>query len=145
MSDYLHSICRDIDPEEIQRLMTHKKHNARKKIIKRYLIQSYLNKFKVLQNKREFMLVKNTYNLCKLIFPFSLLFGFFSYKYFFTGVYEFRQFYLNTANIPFAFKLAFAGSIAYYIFNKLWMDYTYNEEIYELAIRDYINKKKANL
>jgi hypothetical protein len=144
MSDYLHSICREVDPDEIQKLMTHKKHNARKRIIKKYLINSYFNNFKDLPNKREYLLVKNTYNLCKLVLPMSLLFGFFSYKYFFTGVYEFRSFYMNTASIPLPFKIVFSGSIAYYIFNQLWMDYTYNEDIYEIAIRNY-NKNKNSV
>jgi hypothetical protein len=141
MSDYLHSICRKMDQDEVQKLMTGKKHSARKKLIKKYLIKCYTSNFKDLQNKREFLLVKNTYNLCKLVLPVSLLFSFFSYKYFFTGVYEYRRFYLNTASISLPFKLVFTGSIAYYIFDKLWMDYTYNEDMYELAIRDYKKNK----
>lgn len=140
MSDYMHSICRDIDPEDVQKLMTDKKHKARKKIIKKYLVQSYINQFKDMSNKREYLLVKNTYNLCKLVLPLSLLFSLLSYKYFFTGVYEFRRFYLNTSSIPFGFKIVFSLSIGYYIFEKLWMDYTYNEEVYEMAVKNY-NKK----
>jgi hypothetical protein len=141
MNDYLHSVCREVDPDQIQKLMTNKKHKARIGIIKKYLIKCYFNNFKDFPNKKEYLLVKNTYNFCKLVLPMSMLFGYFSYKYFFTGVYEFRSLYLNTASIPFPIKLIFSGNIAYYIFNKLWIDYSYNEEIYELAIRDY-NKNK---
>ena len=34
----MHWICKDMDPEEVERLMINKKHAARKKIIKKYLI-----------------------------------------------------------------------------------------------------------
>jgi len=130
-----------MDLESVEKLMTHKKHSERKKIIKKYLIKSYINKFKDIQNKKDYLLIKNTYNLCKLILPLSALFSFLSYKYFFTGVYEFRSYYLNTKNIPLPLKLLFSFSIGYYIFNKLWMDYTYNEDVYELAVKDF-NKNK---
>ncbi len=142
MSDYLHSICREMDPDKISKLMTHKKHKARKKLIQKYLIKCYTNNFENIKTKKDSLIIKNTYNFCKLIFPLSVLFSVFSYKYFFTGVYEFRNYYLNTKNIPFAFKLVFVGGLGYYIFTKLLLDYTYNEDIYDLAVKDYLSQNK---
>jgi hypothetical protein len=139
MTDYLHSLCREIDPDEVSKLMTHKKHKARKKLIKNFLIKTYRNNFQNIKNKKELLIIKNTYNMCKIIFPFCLLFSLFSYKYFFTGVYEFRHFYLNSKNIPFPFKLFFTGAVFYFIFTGLWINYAYNEDIYEMAVKDYKN------
>jgi hypothetical protein len=119
--------------------MTNKKHKARQKIIKSYLFKSYRNNFKNIANKNDYLIVKNSYNFCKLVLPVSALFSVFSYKYFFTGIYEFRSFYLNTSSIPLAFKIMFASSIGYYIFVKLWVDFVYNEDIYEMAVKDLKN------
>jgi hypothetical protein len=141
MREYLHSLCRELDPDEVSKLMTNKKHKARKKIIKYFLIKTYWNKFENIQNKKELLILKNTYSMCKIIFPFCIMFSFFSYKYFFTGVYEFREFYLNSKNIPATFKIFFSASICYWIFTGLWINYAYNEDIYEMAVRDYLAKK----
>lgn len=144
MSDYMHSICRELDPENIEKLMTNKKHKARQKLIKNYLFKCYKNNFTNIPNKNDYLIVKNSYNFCKLVLPVSALFSFFSYKYFFTGIYEFRSFYLNTTSIPFAFKIVFSTGIGYYIFIKLWVDFIYNEDIYEMAVKDLKNSKIGN-
>jgi len=80
----MHWICKDMDPEEVERLMTHKKHAARKKIIKKYLIHNYVTRYRDIKDKKEQIVVKNTFNFFKLILPMSLLCSYLSYKALFT-------------------------------------------------------------
>jgi hypothetical protein len=136
----MHFVCRDIDPENIEKLMTHKKHSARKKIIKQYLFQCYRNKYTNITDKKELMMVKNSYNFVKLVCPISLIISYMSYRVFFTGIYEIRSFYLNTARIPKFIKLGVSLGIGFYVFDLLYSDYIYHEDFYQYAI----NKIKDN-
>ena len=144
MDSNMHWICREIDPEEITRLMTHKKHTARKNIIKKYLLSNYFRKCKNIKDKKEMVVVKNTYNFFKLILPIGLLCSYLSYKALFTGIYEIRSFYLNTSSIPFFLKFLMSGAIGYYVFDYFWMDYTYNEDIYQYAVNELNRRKILN-
>jgi hypothetical protein len=140
----MHWICKNMDPEEVERLMTHKKHAARKRIVKKYLISNYLSKYKDIKDKKEMVIVKNTFNCIKLILPMGILCSYLSYKALFTGVYEIRSFYLNTSRIPFFIKFFLSAGIGFYVFNFFWMDYTYNEDIYQYAVNDLRRKKESN-
>jgi hypothetical protein len=145
MDSNMHWICRDIDPEEIERLMTHKKHSARKNIIKKYLLRNYFTKCKNIKDKKEMVVIKNTFNFFKLIFPMGLLCSYLSYKALFTGIYEIRSFYLNTASIPFFIRFLISAGMGYYVFDYFWMDYTYNEDIYQYAVNDLKRRKDKDL
>lgn len=144
MESSLHWICKSMDPEEVEKLMTNRKHAARKKIVKQYLIRNYLSKYKDIKDKKEMVIVKNTFNFVKLTIPMGMLCSYLSYKALFTGVYEIRSFYLNTSRIPFFIKFILSAGIGYYVFNFFWMDYTYNEDIYQYAVNDLRRKKESN-
>lgn len=133
----MNSTCREIDPEYIQRLMTHKKHKERKKLIRKFLFNNYFNNYRQIQDIKEKFIIKNSYNFCKVLLPISIGLSFVIYKIFFTGIYEIRSFYFNTNKIPFMIKLLLSSMGGVYLFNQLWMDYTYNSDMYELALKYY--------
>lgn len=136
MSDYLHYFCRNLDPEEVEKLPTAQKHKARKKIIGGFLFKGMLNGIKnITTDKYEYALVKNIFYLGTGAALFSLFISIFFYRYFFTGVYEFRRFYLNASNIPLIFKLLITGAFGFFVFEKACFNYAYNQDIYEIAIK----------
>jgi hypothetical protein len=140
--DNLHSIFRQFDPEDVERLMTEKKEKKRKLIIRKFLFQTYLNNYKNINEPKQLYLLKNTFGFCKIALSISFGMSYIAYQWFFTGIYEFRKFYFNTKTIPIALKIGVSMMLSYHIFMKLLMDYTYNYEIYELAVNNLYNKNK---
>lgn len=138
----LHSVFKEFDPECVERLMTENKEKKRKQIIKMFLLKSFLNNCRNLEDPKQFFLVKNVFNFCKISLLIAGGISFIAYKFIFTGIYEFRQFYFNTKNVPLWIKLPFCGFICYQTFVSLLLDYSYNYEIYQLAVNDLNNRNK---
>ena len=136
INDYSASILREIDPDEVSKLMTHKKRNVRKELIKKFLIKSYFNNYKGIENKRELMVVKNLINFVKFLLPFFFLFNFLSYKALLTGVYEYKSFYFNTNKIPFPLRFSFSLYLSYFVFKNILLNYAYNQEVYSMVVND---------
>lgn len=130
------SVFREIDPEDVERLMSHNKDKKRKQYIRNFLLNSYYNNYSNLENSKDIFLIKNSFKFFKLAIIFGLVVGYLSHEFFFTGIYEIRSFYLNPKTIPLPIKLLFTLGISYGVFNYLWMDYVCVPDIYELALKN---------
>lgn len=137
-------IFREIDPEVIQKQESNKKHFLRKKLIVKYLIHSYYTGFKEIEDKKQQIMVKNTYSMLKFNLFISLIFNYVLYKLLFSFTFDYRGFTLNPNKLSRLIKVPISTVISLGIAGKVWTDYCYNVDIYEPAVQ-YNAKFDKNL
>ena len=134
MSSFI-GIYKDIDPDYIQKLESYQKHKFRKRIIFKYLFNCYFSNFKNIDDKKNLIMIKNTYSMLKFNLFLSTFFNFFLYKILFSSVFEYRGFYLNPGNIRFIFKLPISTGLSFFLVHRMWMNYCYNVDVYEMSVK----------
>ena len=133
MSSFV-GIYKDIDPEFIQKQESHFKHKYRKNIICKYLFKCYFSNFKNIEDKKNILMIKNTYSMLKFNLFLSLFFNFLSYKILFSTVFEYRGFHLNPGNLSIILKIPISTLLSLALVQKMWMNYCYNVDVYEMAV-----------
>ncbi len=140
MSSFV-GIYKEIDPEFIQKHESGTKHKLRKKLIFNYLLNCYTSKFRNIDDKKTVIMVKNTYSMLKFNLIVSSIFNLLLYKILFSSSYEYRGFQINPGNLNILIKLPITTTLSLFLCMKMWMNYCYNVDIYELAVK---NQMKNN-
>lgn len=135
MSDILNPIFARYDPDYIARLRPYKKHRERKKLIAGFLRQCRQGGLSRIDSNRDKHMVKNNINYYYFSIGAYGLVGAVLYKLFFSGVYEFKDFYFDVnKSVPFPIRLGITLGITYYLFESNFKTFIYTPELYKIAV-----------